>query len=243
MRHIQALYPSSRPGANFIEELCERSDFEVAIKDIRSKWNIDVSTEIYLSENTEDYHLSEQSNLSKNKKFIADINTLQKKFQLGVQWFSFIEEYIFIDILVYYMASNFFIEKRTGKECDPITGEPAYYLRIFPETTEKDITRSWGDINKFIHGKKIKPKRQKHSKFFKRDRKIYKLIQLGFGVGDIQEFFLEHTHKKLDADLIFKADFRYRKKMGIKDGKKLGYRKSLTPLTDMQKIASEYPDD
>jgi hypothetical protein len=223
MRQTKILYPQSNPRKDFIEELCENTDFNKAVIDLRYKWKIDVAKEIYLSEDKGGYHYSKQKKLSNDKKLIAEINRLQKRFKLGEEWFSFIEEYIFLDTFVYYKASSLFIEKRTGRDVDKITGKPAYYLRIFPETTKEDLSKSWSEINSFINKTKIKSKRQKSSINFNRDKKIYILAKSGYRLEDIQRYFKDKYKKIISFDTIKMSDSRYRKRVGIKKGNKLGY--------------------
>jgi len=239
MRQIKPIYPENNSRADLIRELIARTDFEKEVESIRHKWKIDVSIEIHLWEtNMESIR---QNELLDNKKFIADLRKLQKKFKLGQQWSCFIEEYIFLDFFVYQKTSNFFIEKRTGKEADSITRAPAYYIRIFPETTQEDITKSWGEINRFIHGSKIKNQRQKLSKKFERDQEIYKLAKLKFSVLDIQKYIEKKYHNRLEFNTIIRAESLYRKRMGIKEKNKLSIN-SKVPLTDLQKIAGNFPD-
>jgi hypothetical protein len=230
-------------GADLIDELCEKPAFEKAVDDFRHKWKIDVSNEIHFL--VEDYKpdLMRKGVLLKNKKFIADVRKLQGQFNLDERWSSFIEEYIFIDIFADKSINRFLLEKRAGKNSDAATGQPAYYLRIFPETTKEDVEEAWGRINKFIYGTKIKIKRNKQSKKHKRDREIYKLARLGFSVNQIQKYIDEKYHNYLQQETIIIAESRYRKKMGIKSSNKLHFtRGESAPLTDMQKLVADFPD-
>lgn len=239
MRHIRPLYTKSNPGADFIEGFLEKPAFEADVDAIRTKWNIDVANEIHLRDHTS----SDRDRISKNKQFIADLEILQKKFQLGEEWSVFLEEYIFIDLLAYPKASNLFIEKRTKEDGDLITGMPTFYLRIFPETTQEDIAAAWGDIIKFIHGGVSKRTRRKPSKKIRRDRKIFNLAKLGFFIEDIQKFFVDRGDKNLSFDQIISSESRYRKKLGIKEGNKLRYRKIAKYPTALQELGSLWPDN
>jgi hypothetical protein len=202
MRQVKLLYLIKNYNSDFIEELCEKPTFEKEIEGLRHKWNINVGMEIHLSEENIESIL--QNKLLKNKRFIDDLKKLQNKFNLGEEWSSFVEEYIFIDFVVYNKMSNLFIEKRTGDEADSITGKPTYYLRIFPETTQKDIVEIWDKINEFVSGTKLKSKRQKPSKKNKRNKRIYKLAKLGFTCADIQKYIKNEFDTTLEYETIIK---------------------------------------
>jgi len=238
MREIKALNLKYASGDDFVEALSEKSEFQSLIQTLRDKWHIDVASEIHLMDrNKKSAH---RTKLLENKKFVIDIKDIQKKFQLSDQWSSFINEYVFID----FFASNtgdLFIEKRTGKEKD-VTGKSAYYLRIFPETTLDDVLDIWDQVNIFIHGKKIKPKRKKPSKKAPRDKEIYKLAKLGFCIEDIQNYFRDQHRQEISFDAIIASANRFRKKNGIKEKIKLGYRKNGAEPTDLQKIAASWPE-
>jgi hypothetical protein len=242
MRQIKPLYPENNSRVDLIKELIGRDDFALAVEKIRRKWKINTSLELHLWEDNAES--IKQNELLDDTKFRSDLIKLQKKFGLGDQWTCFIEEYIFIDAFVYKQTSNFFIEKRTGNDADSITGAPAYYIRIFPETTKNDIDNAWGEINNFIHESKSKPKRQKLSKNFERDKKIWKLAKDGFRIEDIQRYFLEEHRKHISFDAIKMADLRHRKRMKIKNGNKLGYiKKGALPLSQLQILGANYPDN
>ncbi len=223
MRQAKALYPTNTPGADFIKEFCERPDFQKAIEKLRQKWHVDVASEIHRLEIRKNSPTQEK--LLRNKKFVAGLRALQKEFDLGEEWSSFIEEYVFVDLFAP-RTSGIFVEKRTGNESDSVTGKPAYYLRIFPESTKDDISKAWGEINKFIGGTTSKSKRLKITKTRERDQLIYSLGRIGMCLEDIADH-VEAVHgSKMNYLAIRTAEARHRKRMGIKETNKLGYRKT-----------------
>lgn len=233
----------NKNSSYFIDVLCERPDFAVAIENLRRKWKINPIDEIHLSEEVHK-ESNVQKKLLENEKFLSDVKIIleTKKFGLTGTWANFILEYIFIDIFAYKILPSIVIEKRDSTDAGTVMGEPSYFLRIFPETTQQDIVGAWDEINYFIHGKKIKDKRKKTSENFARDKKIHKLVRLGLSAGDICDFLFDE-YGKIDSDTIIKADYRFRKNMGIKDGNSAKYRKNDDEITTEQKLGAFFPDD
>lgn len=211
MRQIKPIFPKNNPSrVDIIKNLINEPDFKIEVGKIRSKWKIDTKREIEMYE--ADWTSEFQEELLNDLKFRKDLLKLQKKFNLGKQWVCFIREYIFNDLIECTRTSNYFIEKRTGKEGDSITGEPAYYLRIFPETTQDDIMKSWKDINRFIHESEKKPKRQKNSKNSKRDERIMQLANSGLNVKDIQASIKKEFGKFVDYNAVVTVKSRQKRK-------------------------------
>lgn len=211
MRQIKPIFPKNNPSrVDIIENLRNKSDFKIEVEKIRSKWKIDTKLEIEIYE--ADRLSDRQEELLDDIEFRKDLLKLQKKFNLGEQWTCFIQEYIFNDLVECTRTSNFFIEKRTGKDGDSITRDPVYYLRIFPETTQKDVAQSWESINYFIHESEKKPKRQKNSKNLKRDKRILELANSGLSVTDIQDFIKKEFGKFMDYNAVVTSKSRQKRK-------------------------------
>ena len=241
MRQITNLYPSSNSGEDLIRKLILQPEFQEAIAEFRTYWEIDVDNEIHFRE--VDYAKTREHLLTKNPKFAPTIRKLQKRFKLGAEWFSFIEEYIFMDTFTYRKASSIQIEKGTEEDADVITGKPVYYLRIFPETTIQDIREVWPEVTKVIHNGASKTTRQKIYKNFLRDQKIYKLAQLGWRIEDIANFLNVNQKKEIEYGTIIAGERRYREAMGIKESSNLQNRKAGESLTDAQRLAGMFPDE
>ena len=224
MRQIIPIYSKSDFRKDIIQKLWNKPHFKTEIKKFRKKWKIDTAQEFELWMHCKEPSL--QFELLDDMDFLNDLKKLQKRFNLGEQWSCYMKEFIFIDTLEYGKTSNFFIERGLEEDADSIIDKPSYYIRIFPETTQEDIIKSWKEINEFIHESKHKPKRQKLSKNINRDQKIYELAKSGQCVEDIHNVLIKETGKSVDYDAIRTAEGRYRKKMGIKQTNKLGYRKN-----------------
>ncbi len=235
---MNKIHLKTKSADDSLQELLERPDFQNAVDTLRTKWKVDIGTEIQLFD-------SEQISAKKNKllnskKFINDLKLLQQNFNLDERYSTFIEDYVFLDLFVNHQITNISLEKRTGRDGDSITGEPVYIVRIYPETTQADFIHSWIKINTLIHGSGVKPNRKKFSKNFFRDRKIYQLAQLGYCVEDIHNFFVNKFSEEIDYPAIINAESKYRKKFGIKNSSKLGYRKNGKTITPLQVVAANY---
>jgi hypothetical protein len=241
MRQVKDLYPSSNSGEDLIKKLILQPDFQEAVAKFRDYWEINVENEIHLREASPTK--TREHLLTKNRKFAPEIRKLQKRFKLGAEWFSFIEEYIFMDSFTYRKASSIQIETGTEEDADAITGKPAYYLRIFPETTIEDVRDVWPEVTKVIHNGATKATRQKPYKNFSRDKKIYKLAQLGWRIEDIAKLLNANQKKGIEYATIIAGERRYRVAMGIKASSKLSNRKPEESLTDAQIIAGMFPDE
>ncbi len=219
MRQIKPLYSLNNIGIDFIKEFTDINPlFYTDISNLRNKWKIDPGIEIHLVDSNKISTM--QVRLLKSKTFISSLRKLQKKYQLGEEWTSFINDYIFIDFYAPY-TSTFFMEKRTGKEGDLVTGNPAFYVRIFPETTLEDISKCWTEINKFVGGTNIKIKRRKPSRSNERNRVIHMLAKTGWSVQQIAGHIKLYFDQDMDYGAIIKAEADFRKKFGIKESTKL----------------------
>jgi len=236
MRQLEYFSPLADHAQAFIRELVESEPFQAAVQAFREKWEIYVGAELFLRDI--DAPNTDSDRLLKNKKFMAALFKLQKKFGLNEEWSQFMEEYIFIDAAVYKKTSSFWIEKRTDEEADAATGEPAFYLRLFPTTTKEDVNDAWNEIQKFIHNGEKKTRRKPNANF-NRDRDIYRLARAGARIEQIDAYIEGKYGKGIDHGALKTALSRYMKKMGIKERplltKKIGDEQESAQVT-MEKI-------
>ena len=219
MRQVKALYPPNHSGADFIRELTDIHPlFYSDVTGLRYKWKIDPVVEIHIFETNK--VSAKQERLLKNKKFVSNLQKLQKKFQLGEEWSSFISDYIFIDFLAT-PTSTIFVEKRANKDGDAVTSKPAFFVRIFPETTLEDISGCWAEINKFIGGSNKKTKRRKPTRTGERNSVIYALARMGWSIPQIDAHIKLYFDQDMDYGAIITAEARHRKKFGIKESTNL----------------------
>jgi hypothetical protein len=119
--------------------------------------------------------------MRKNPKLIKKTQALIKEFGLPKTWEDIILKYILEDdIFPDYNPNGLSLEiKNEGDRPDE-----EYYLRIFPQTSIKEIKDAWPDIQKKINTNKIKTRKKTKGKLV-RDMEIFRLYKTGKSISEI----------------------------------------------------------
>lgn len=155
-------------------------------------------------------------NLMENPKLINKAKEIIETFDLPNTWEDIVLEYIITDNFVHDKdPDGLSLETRTGE----IESEKEFYLRIFSNTSIKDINDVWFLVQKEINpNNKHKAKKKKYKKF-KRNVEIYFLHKEGKKDSDILRIIKEKfpEEKELDPGNIKVVISNFKK---LEEGKK-----------------------